>query len=165
MFFQPDIIRVIPSRQMRCGMWYAWGTREMFIWFWWGNLKESSHPGRSSHNRGKKTRIGLREIGWDSVACIHVAQNRDSWHSVVNEIMNLGFLLNTENLLTKWRAFQEGPYLVDLEFTFYIELSYEYTSSIQLWQFCHVIIVAGSTKLSSTFICRCVVIMNHPSKW
>jgi len=37
-------------------------------------------------------------------------------------------------------------------------------SSKQLWQFSNVIIVVGSTKLSSTLICRCVVIMNHLNK-
>jgi hypothetical protein len=53
---------------------------------------------------------------------------------------------------------------MDLECTFYIELSYEYTSSKQLWQFSHVIIVVVSTKLSSALIHRCVVIMNHVNK-
>jgi hypothetical protein len=96
--------------------------------------------------------IDLREIGWDSVAWVHVAQNRDSWQSVVSLIINLGFLLNTENLSTKWRAFQEWPYLINLEFTVYIELSYEYTSSKQLWQISHLIIVVGSIKLSSSLV-------------
>jgi hypothetical protein len=42
MFCQPDIFNMIPSRQMKCGMWHACGTREMCIWFWWGNLKETA---------------------------------------------------------------------------------------------------------------------------
>jgi len=62
MFFQPGIIRVIPSRQMGCGMWHAWATSEMCMWFWWGNLKESSHSGRPSHNWGESAGIYLREI-------------------------------------------------------------------------------------------------------
>ena len=22
------------------GMWHVWGTREVHVWFWWGNLRE-----------------------------------------------------------------------------------------------------------------------------
>jgi hypothetical protein len=31
----------------------------------------------------------LREIGWDDIDWIDVAQNRDQWRALVNTIMNL----------------------------------------------------------------------------
>jgi hypothetical protein len=34
-------------------------------------------------------RMDLREIGWDDVYWIHLAQDRDRWRSLVNTVMNL----------------------------------------------------------------------------
>jgi hypothetical protein len=34
-------------------------------------------------------KIDLREIGWDDMNWIHLAQNRDQWQTLVNMIMNL----------------------------------------------------------------------------
>jgi hypothetical protein len=34
-------------------------------------------------------KIDLREIGWDSVAWIELAQDRDQWRAHVNTVMNL----------------------------------------------------------------------------
>jgi hypothetical protein len=34
-------------------------------------------------------KIGLREIGWDGVDCIDLAQDRDQWRDLVNTVMNL----------------------------------------------------------------------------
>jgi hypothetical protein len=31
--------------------------------------------------------MGLREIGWEGVDWVHVAQNRDQWLAVVNMVM------------------------------------------------------------------------------
>jgi hypothetical protein len=31
----------------------------------------------------------LREIGWDGVDCINLAQERDQWRALVNIIINL----------------------------------------------------------------------------
>jgi hypothetical protein len=33
--------------------------------------------------------MDLREIGWDSVDLIEVAQDRDHWRALVNTVMNL----------------------------------------------------------------------------
>jgi hypothetical protein len=32
--------------------------------------------------------MDLREIGWEGVGWIHLAQDRDQWQSLVNTIMN-----------------------------------------------------------------------------
>jgi hypothetical protein len=34
-------------------------------------------------------RIYIREIGWEVVDWMHVAQGRDYWRAVVNTVMNL----------------------------------------------------------------------------
>jgi hypothetical protein len=34
-------------------------------------------------------KMGLREIGWDGMDRIELAQDRDQWRAVVNTVMNL----------------------------------------------------------------------------
>jgi hypothetical protein len=34
-------------------------------------------------------KIDLREIGWDGMDWIHLAQDRDQWKALVNTVMNL----------------------------------------------------------------------------
>jgi len=41
------------------------------------------------HRRGwKDIRIGLREIEWEGVDWMHLAQDRDQWRTVVNTVIN-----------------------------------------------------------------------------
>jgi hypothetical protein len=37
-------------------------------------------------------KINLREIGWDGMDCIDLAQNRNQWRVLVNTVMNLRVL-------------------------------------------------------------------------
>jgi hypothetical protein len=37
-------------------------------------------------------KLDLREIGWEGVEWIHLAQDRDRWRAVVNAVMNLRVL-------------------------------------------------------------------------
>jgi hypothetical protein len=37
-------------------------------------------------------KMDLREIGWEAVEWIHLAQARDRWRAVVNAVMNLRVL-------------------------------------------------------------------------
>jgi hypothetical protein len=34
-------------------------------------------------------KMDLREIGWNGMDCIYLAQNRDQWRAVINTILNL----------------------------------------------------------------------------
>jgi hypothetical protein len=34
-------------------------------------------------------KMDLREIGWDGMDWIHLAQNRNQWRALVNTVMNL----------------------------------------------------------------------------
>jgi hypothetical protein len=38
-------------------------------------------------------KMGLREIGWEGVEWIHLAQDRDQWWALVNMVMNLQVLV------------------------------------------------------------------------
>jgi hypothetical protein len=35
--------------------------------------------------------MDLREIGWDDMVWVDLAQNRDQWRALVNTVMNLRF--------------------------------------------------------------------------
>jgi hypothetical protein len=39
-------------------------------------------------------KVDLREIGWDGMNWIDLAQDRDRWRAFVNTVMNLGFHKN-----------------------------------------------------------------------
>jgi hypothetical protein len=54
---------------------------------------EGKRPlGRPRHRWENGIRMDLREIGWESVGCIHLAQDRDWWWALVNTEMNLRVL-------------------------------------------------------------------------
>jgi hypothetical protein len=36
-------------------------------------------------------RLDLREIGWEGMDWMHLAQNRDQWQALVNTVMNVQF--------------------------------------------------------------------------
>jgi hypothetical protein len=50
----------------------------MHIGYWWESQKERDH----------KEDQDLREIGWNIVDWIDLAQDRDHWRALVNMVMN-----------------------------------------------------------------------------
>jgi hypothetical protein len=44
--------------------------------------------------------MDLREIGWDGMDWIDLAQDRDQWRALVNTAMNLRVPYNAENFLS-----------------------------------------------------------------
>jgi hypothetical protein len=40
-------------------------------------------------------KMNLKEIGWEDVHWVHLAQDRAQWHALVNTVMQLHFRLNT----------------------------------------------------------------------
>jgi hypothetical protein len=44
--------------------------------------------------------MDLREIGWDGVDWIDLAQDRDQWRTLVSTVMNLRVPQNAENFLS-----------------------------------------------------------------
>jgi hypothetical protein len=51
---------------------------------------EGKRPlGRPGSRWVDNIKIDLREIGWDGVDWIYLAQDRDQWRALVNMVMNL----------------------------------------------------------------------------
>jgi hypothetical protein len=69
-------------------MYHAWETRNAYSIL--VGKPEGKRPlGRSRRKRDDKIRMDIREIGWEDVDWIHLAQDRDQWWAVVNTVMNL----------------------------------------------------------------------------
>jgi hypothetical protein len=52
--------------------------------------REGKRPlGRLNYRWEDNIRMDLREIGWEGVDWIHLAQDRDQWRAVVKTVMNL----------------------------------------------------------------------------
>jgi hypothetical protein len=54
-----------------------------------GNPEGRRPLGRPRRRWVNNIRMDLREIGWDGVDWIQVAQDRDQWRALVNTVMNL----------------------------------------------------------------------------
>jgi hypothetical protein len=66
----PSIIKVITSRRVRCVGHVARMRREgMHVGYWWESRKENQDV--------DNIKINLREIGWDGMDWIDLAQDRD----------------------------------------------------------------------------------------
>jgi hypothetical protein len=53
---------------------------------WWESQKETDYWRRRCVDNIK---IDLKEIGWDGVDWIDMAQERDQWRALVNTLLNL----------------------------------------------------------------------------
>jgi hypothetical protein len=55
-----------------------------------GGMPEGKRPlGRPRRRGVDNIKMDLREIGWDGMDWIDLAQNRDQWGALVNTVMNL----------------------------------------------------------------------------
>jgi alpha-glucosidase (family GH31 glycosyl hydrolase) len=74
-------------------MWHAWDAREECTRLWWESPKERD---RSEDQGVDGTKMDIRDIGWERVKWIQLAQDRDRWRALVNlRILGpRGYLLN-----------------------------------------------------------------------
>jgi hypothetical protein len=90
LYSSPNIIRMIKSRRMK----WAWHVARM------GETRnayrilvgkpEGKRPLRSPRRRWvDNIKMDLREIGWDGMDWIALAQDRVQWRVLVNTVMNL----------------------------------------------------------------------------
>jgi hypothetical protein len=70
-------------------MWYVWGIGEVHTGLWWGKLRGRGHL----KDLGIDGRILLKWIfkkcDEGSMEWIYLAQDRDSWQTLVNAVRNL----------------------------------------------------------------------------
>jgi hypothetical protein len=93
LYLSPDIIRPIKSRRMRWVGYVACTRRGRNVYRVLVGKSEGKRPLERARRRwedGIKT--VLREIGWEDVEWIHLAQDRDHWLGLVNAVMNLWVL-------------------------------------------------------------------------
>jgi hypothetical protein len=57
--------------------------------FWSKNLKGRDHFGEPKRRWENNVRMFLRELEWELVDWMHMAQDRNQWRAVVNTVMNL----------------------------------------------------------------------------
>jgi hypothetical protein len=72
-----------------------------------GKLEGKRPLGRPRHRWVDNIKIDLREVGWDGMDWIDLAQNRDQWRALVNTVMNHK-MLGSSRVAAQLAASQEG---------------------------------------------------------
>jgi hypothetical protein len=90
LYSSPSIIRMIKSRRMRWAKHVARMGEKRNAYRILLGKPEGKRPLRRPRRRWvDNNKMDLREIGWDGVACIDLAQDRDQCRALVNTVMNL----------------------------------------------------------------------------
>jgi hypothetical protein len=90
LYFSPNIIRMNKSSRMRWAGYVAQMREKRNAYRILAGKPEGKRPlGRPTRRWVDNTKIGLREIEWDGVGWIDLAQDRDQWRALVNTVMNL----------------------------------------------------------------------------
>jgi hypothetical protein len=86
----PSIIRMIKSRRMRWAGHVARMGEKMNAYRILVGKPEGKRPlGRLRRRWVNNIKMDLREIGWDDMDWIDLAQDRDQWRALMNKVMNL----------------------------------------------------------------------------
>jgi hypothetical protein len=64
-----------------------------------GKPERKRRPARPRRRREDNIRMDLREVVWEGVDWIVLAQDRDKWRALVNTVMNLRFPSKAGNFL------------------------------------------------------------------
>jgi hypothetical protein len=88
LYSSPSIIRIIKSRMMRWAERVAEMGRSAYRIL--VGKPEGNRPLRIPRRRWvENIKMDLREIGWDGMDWIHLAEDRDQWRALVNMVMSL----------------------------------------------------------------------------
>jgi hypothetical protein len=84
------MIRMIKSKRMRWAGHVARIGEKRNAYRILVGMPEGKRPlGRPRRSWVDNIKMDLRDIGWDSMDWIDLAQNRDQWRALVNTVMNL----------------------------------------------------------------------------
>jgi hypothetical protein len=90
LYSSPSIIRMAKSRRIRWVGHVARMREKRNAYRILVGIPKGKRPlGRSRCRRVENIKMGLRDIGWDGMDWIDLAQNRDQWRALVNTLMNL----------------------------------------------------------------------------
>jgi hypothetical protein len=93
--------RMIKSRRMRwAGHVARMGEKKNAYRILVGKPEGKRQLGRPRRRWVCNIKIDLREIGWDGMDWIDLAQDREQWRAVVNMVMNLQVRLNAGKFLS-----------------------------------------------------------------
>jgi hypothetical protein len=67
----------------------TWDRRDMHERFWLGNLEGRHYLENIGLAGGDNLKMDIKEIRWDGVDWIHLAQNREQWSAAVHMVINL----------------------------------------------------------------------------
>jgi hypothetical protein len=90
LYSSPSIITIIMSRRMRWAGNVARMGEKLNAYRILVGKPEGKRPlGRPGRRLVDNVEMDLREIGWDGMNWIDMAQNRDQWRALVNTVLNL----------------------------------------------------------------------------
>jgi hypothetical protein len=90
LYASPSIIRMLKSRRMRwAGHVTRMGEKRNAYRILVGNPEGKRPLGRPKRRWMNNIKMDLRQIGWDGMDWIDLAQDRDKWRALVNPVMNL----------------------------------------------------------------------------
>jgi hypothetical protein len=90
LYSSPNIIRIIKSRRRRLGgNVERMGEKRNSYRILMGKSDGKRQLGRPTRRWVDNIKIDLREIEWDGMDWIELAQDRDQWRAFVNTVMNL----------------------------------------------------------------------------
>ena len=64
------------------------GRGEVYIGFWWGNLRERDQLGRPRRRWEDNIKMDLKEVGCGDQDWTDLAEDMDRWRALVNAVMN-----------------------------------------------------------------------------
>jgi hypothetical protein len=109
LYSSPNRIRTIKSRRMRwAGHVARMGEKRNAYSVLVGKPEERRPLGRPRRRWVDNIKMYLREIGWDGVDWVDLAQDRDHWRALVNTVMNSIKCWEVLEWLHNWRLLKMG---------------------------------------------------------